>query len=117
MITKRSLKKDISDFKDKFYNAYSKLNSAVDAEHNRISVVAPRVDRIDADLKKLAQIRGDEIKDSWEQRELINSILGVLVRSGIIEEAVTGGDLFQMIKTVDTLQRYPLYKINKVVTE
>ena len=92
------------------------LKSAIDEEHNRISVLAPRVDKIWDDQKKLAQLRQDELIDGMKQDEMIRSILRVLVRSGVIEEAVNGDDLFQMINQTDLLQRYPLYKINKVVT-
>ena len=47
--------------------------------------------------------------------ETINNLLRIVKVAGIVEVAETGDNLFQFYNTVDTLQRNPLYKINKVV--
>lgn len=87
----------------------NKLKSELDGEHNRISVLAPKVDMLVVENMSLQQ-------DISYTKDLAVRLLGILQRSGILEEAVDGNDLFQMHSTVDTLRRYPLYKINKVVT-
>lgn len=82
----------------------------LDAEHNRISVLAPKVDNLEIANRNIL-IRLEEVTDLAER------LLAILQRSGILEEAVEGNDLFQMQSTVDMLRRYPLYRINKVVTK
>lgn len=90
------------------------VNANIDAEHNRISVLAPKVDML-RDKQKI-----DNLLMSVRVGELENQLaclLKVVKTSGIVEEAVKGEDIFQFRNTVDALQRYPLYKINKVVTK
>lgn len=52
-----------------------------------------------------------------ELEETTKNLLRIVEVSGIIEVAETGKNLFQFHNTTDLLQRYPLYKINKVVTK
>lgn len=106
--------KEIKDYVNSLSHTVSRdrkyLESEIDTEHNRISVLAPKVDMLVIENMKLRQ-------DISSTKDLAERLLGILQRSGILEEAVDGNDLFQMHSTVDTLRRYPLYKINKVVTK
>ena len=49
--------------------------------------------------------------------ETVTNLLRIVKVAGIVEVAEIGDNLFQFHNTVDTLQRNPLYKINKVVTK
>ena len=85
----------------------------LDAEHNRISVLAPKVDKWEAEAKRITEQLLDRL---YEQSKLINILFNIVRTSGIVEVAETGENLFQINSTVDMLQRNPLYKINKVCT-
>lgn len=69
----------------------------------------------DIDRQKSVDQQEQLLNRLYEQDKLIGMLFNVVKKSGIVEVAETGDNLFQVNSTVDMLQRNPLYKINKAV--